>query len=622
MDENSVTDWALTQDMKPPRGKANKSKSSKTSVATRAPRKLASKSASAGSGGKPKRSARCKGATPIAQADSDDDEESQFALSKTRPRAWNRILAQDCGQRGWFDHLLQQLGDVQAMAPAVTLGCTVGSVIALGALGFLVLTDDAANPATRTSERGQPHSDAVHSSGTVLQQPSTPSGRPSSQNAYAPASMLPASIAASTSPLEQSPSLSPSQLLPPPSLLLSPPRLPASPPPPSIAPPRCETWCSAHPADTRTKCSSFTACTVCQFCVPPPPSPPPPSPEPPLPPQSPRPPRPFPLPPSPLPPPPSPLPPPPPRLTLPPPVEHRSPPEGCLAAGFAESINARFRRDVRDHRSLDAGVLIHQMDGFEDADKRWSPCSLSSDSPNCKSSRTRDRLQRVSTSMIFAALQDRDRAIPTFSIDGGVVLRPSKTHVLCGYGTDGSIDDNKPLSCASENQHRCVPGCGAPPDWCKKSDPHDEGAWLTCGLAWGRNGVRPWKSEDLGGRGGLLDHFAQNGARFDGVGSFKGYNEIVVQSEAWIQGLPDSVEALFMTECSPGDRNLVYGPSQDMGTARSCEQAHSKAREMHQRFLQTYGRSASDFPLLVLRTTNWEAPFAQADGGRAACRSI
>ena len=211
--------------------------------------------------------------------------------------------------------------------------------------------------------------------------------------------------------------------------------------------------------------------------------------------------------------------------------------------------------------------------------------------------------------MIYSGLKERDHWIPTFSLDGGVVLRPSRVHVFCAYGIDGSIDDNKPLSCDHVNDHTCVPGCGEPPDWCDKANPHDEGDWLVCGLNWGRSGVRPWKAKDISGTGGLLDQFARYGAAFEGVGGFKGYNEFVLDSHAWIEGLPDSVEAIFILDCDDNAANLWYGAADGYGTAGSCREAHDIGRAKHRSFIETYGLDAHQFPLLMLRPSNWAEPF-------------
>lgn len=280
-----------------------------------------------------------------------------------------------------------------------------------------------------------------------------------------------------------------------------------------------------------------------------------------------------------------------------------------------QEINARFQLDVKKHETFGAGVLIHQLDGLEDEARRWSPCSRDSQSANCHGPRTKARRQRVSSSMIYAGLQKRDARIPTFSLDGGVILRPSKTKAFCGYGIDGSIDDNKPLSCETPmDDWKCVPGCGEPPKWCNINNPHDEGAWLTCGLGWGSGGVRPWPPEDFGGEGGLLDLFERGGMNFDGVGNFAGYNEIVIDSDHWIDNLPDSIEGFFMVECNDNDANLRYGAADGGGTALNCRDAHQNIIDIHAKFIAEYKLSANEFPLLTLRPDKWDEPFVAPAG--------
>lgn len=63
------------------------------------------------------------------------------------------------------------------------------------------------------------------------------------------------------------------------------------------------------------------------------------------------------------------------------------------------------------------------------------------------------------------------------------MLRPAANIVMCGYGNDGSIDDNRPLTCPGGypwTERTCLPGCGSPPQFCNPANPHDEGSWNTC----------------------------------------------------------------------------------------------------------------------------------------------
>ena len=168
------------------------------------------------------------------------------------------------------------------------------------------------------------------------------------------------------------------------------------------------------------------------------------------------------------------------------------------------------------------------------------------------------------------------------------------------------------------------------PDWCTKANPHDEGvAHIWCGIDWSvrSGGVRPWRPSDFRGRGGLLDLFTRQGKPFRGIGSgmikrdehspqdeqsFIGYNEVVVASDAWLDHLPWSVQAIFFIECpnGEGEANLKYGDAKSAWASNTCGEAEEKAREMHAAFLRAYPEIQPDaFPLLRLQTDNWENPF-------------
>ena len=204
-------------------------------------------------------------------------------------------------------------------------------------------------------------------------------------------------------------------------------------------------------------------------------------------------------------------------------------------------------------------------------------------------------LQRTSATMVFAELRSHDEEIPFF-VDGGaggVVLRPSRTRALCGYGIDGSTDYNKPNNCGTgTSDTSCVPGCGSPPEWCDPAQPYNSPSGVLCGFGWGENGVQPWRGSDLGGEGGMLEWFAREGATFPNSNQWAGYNEIIVANEDWISNLPDSVDAIF----------LIGGRDEGSDADR--------VREMHKRFLETYGLRWEDHPLLLFRPWNWDAPFS------------
>ena len=112
--------------------------------------------------------------------------------------------------------------------------------------------------------------------------------------------------------------------------------------------------------------------------------------------------------------------------------------------------------------------------------------------------------------MLFKGLQNgrSDRKLlPLFSYDGGVVLSPSHTKVLCGYGADGHIDDS----------YKIADGCGGPR--CDASNPRLQPNNCMCGFANCGGSIMPWRAEDLGK---LLTTFAEHGERYGGFGSYTG----------------------------------------------------------------------------------------------------
>jgi hypothetical protein len=208
--------------------------------------------------------------------------------------------------------------------------------------------------------------------------------------------------------------------------------------------------------------------------------------------------------------------------------------------------------------------------------------------------------QRASGVLVFAGLHSRDAQVPYFPHGGagGVVLNPNFTRVLCGYGTDGSTDYNKNNHCPDGISAHCVPGCGVSQDtpaWCDRAHPWNSNG-LLCGFGWGSNGVGPWRPADICGDGGMLDWFAREGAPFPSHDEFAGYNEIIVESAPWAQHLPASVEAIFVIE------------------GRHRGQGGNGVRDIHRRFLQTYGLERAAHPLLMFRPSNWVEPFVAVDG--------
>ena len=86
----------------------------------------------------------------------------------------------------------------------------------------------------------------------------------------------------------------------------------------------------------------------------------------------------------------------------------------------------------------------------------------------------------------------------------------------------------------------------------------------------------------------MLDKHATLGDTFKGISTFSGYNEIIVQSAAWIANLPRSIEAFVVVAGCSGDEEAFV-------------------RRAHRDFAARFGASAA--PLVRLRPEQWEHPF-------------
>ena len=86
-----------------------------------------------------------------------------------------------------------------------------------------------------------------------------------------------------------------------------------------------------------------------------------------------------------------------------------------------------------------------------------------------------------------------------------------------------------------------------------------------------------------------MGQYATYGNPFKPGGGYQsGYNEVIVDGAVWEDRLPHSIEAFFAVE-----------------TGNMAE-----VRDAHARFLSAYQLTARDVPLLMLRQTNWQEPFA------------
>jgi hypothetical protein len=306
----------------------------------------------------------------------------------------------------------------------------------------------------------------------------------------------------------------------------------------------------------------------------------------------------------------------PPAPAPPPPRVRTDVPSHVSAKQVADEINGRFRRDF--HSILNSGVIMHSFDGWEDPDAPWSPCPEMGGSGVCGRAEIQPRRDRVSASIAYAGMHRADRpdrtVIPVYSFDGGVILRPDRVTVLCAYGNDGAIDYGG-KNCrvtGPTGSSTCVPGCGDPPNWCEANGGAIDG-WCQCGFGWcGGEKVRPWRPKDLSK---LIEKHATLGSAYTGMGTYTGYNEIVIDSSSWVETLPGAIEAFFYFDGCSGHANTALSSQlpRDGTGSKSCEGASEFVRAKHADFLRRFHLTEHDVPLLRFRQAEWSTPFVNLE---------
>ena len=233
---------------------------------------------------------------------------------------------------------------------------------------------------------------------------------------------------------------------------------------------------------------------------------------------------------------------------------------------MVDSINERFRRKPdaavwsADGALADAGLLVHIFDGWEDYNFGSKPSAGHTE---------------MSTSLIFADQHPKccpQHKIPMFTSwatgKQGMIFRPGgSTRILCGNSRDS-------------NYGLCRDRCASVPlDADDGFDPSREP--LKCS----------WNPEDFAvflRRTNAFETQTQAPTRTID------YNEIIVDSEHWTLELPATIEAFFRSD--------------DHGRGRKDDDV---AQKQHQKFLQKYGLSRAEVPLLEFDPSDWESPFRE-----------
>ena len=256
------------------------------------------------------------------------------------------------------------------------------------------------------------------------------------------------------------------------------------------------------------------------------------------------------------------------------------PPPGVPVGRGVQAINERFRNGHPSAKPEEVGVFLHMWDGQEEADKPWQMCI---EHCMCQGQFIPGR---ISSMIVYASLKDRaDRkGIPLPFSRGGILLHPSHLQLDCLYGIDAAT---------YQLQDASHPGCTA--EFCDPNNFMDQNGNAGCGFsgapatAWAPTDLKP-----------LLEAHAKYGSSWKESGFHSGYNEIIINSKNHNAHLPHAVEAFFHVKGhSPVTDDLGYSIVIDVEKA-------------HRAFLDEYGLTAEDVPLLVIDPGDWNAPFTRA----------
>ena len=96
------------------------------------------------------------------------------------------------------------------------------------------------------------------------------------------------------------------------------------------------------------------------------------------------------------------------------------------------------------------------------------------------------------------------------------------------------------------------------------------------------------------------------------MGSYTGYNEVVIDSSSWAETLPGTIEAFFYFDGCSGQSNTPLSSQlpRDVIGSKNCEGASEFVRTKHADFLRRFDLAEHDVPLLRFRQAEWSTPFA------------
>lgn len=210
---------------------------------------------------------------------------------------------------------------------------------------------------------------------------------------------------------------------------------------------------------------------------------------------------------------------------------------GSTKYEIVDTLNARY---LHAHASNDlrlAGVIVRAWDGLSAPGRPWEPCE-----ENQFCARYRDRF---ATSIIYPGH-------PETYASGGFILRPEMMDLNCAYSADGG---SQGVHCDPPRKTpECSPGCKR---WCEPS--RGVKNW---GCAW-----HPQNLKEMIEQQKILSPAG-------------GYNEVILDAEAWVRNLPQSIMAVFVHK-----------------NAKLADVENS--RSVHANFLQRYGLTSDATPLVT-----------------------
>lgn len=252
-------------------------------------------------------------------------------------------------------------------------------------------------------------------------------------------------------------------------------------------------------------------------------------------------------------------------------------------------LNDRFRRapfHEKDWTKLaDAGLLVHVFDGWENHDSLWLARCEDDKNFGCD----------LSTSLIHRGQHKSDEWGDKYTVDEcsgdkgrstcrfpmfldsnapgpyagtGVILRPGATPLLCGKGMDSGGH------CGNRWCPEIAPSETVTPDWLEKQ--HWDIPGTGCRDAW-----KP--------QGNSFGAYLQRQAAYQIRWNRMEHNEIIVGGGSWNGNLPHIIDAFFVRKGMGADG----------------------VRKQHRRFLDEYGLTARDCPLVEMDDFNWEEPLTQ-----------